>query len=144
MNKTFIFLSIFLLAACNNKNENNSQHFSKPSGSEKHLSEDEINKEAERIADSAANAIDYQAEIEINGEDPKMIEARKILDESTSYVKKGILKEMSNNEVNNKINPLMKKYEALKKDLNPKEVEQLENYRMKEINKVLDLQMQNN
>lgn len=135
MRKTFFLIITILLVSCN-KTDSTKQNST--TNSENELS---VN-EATRVADSVANAIDYLANVEVNGENPKIIEAIKILEEANSYVKKGILKQMDNAEVNSKINPLMKRYEELKKDLSASEIEQLENYRITEINKLIDLQAQ--
>lgn len=142
MKQTIILFSALLLASCNNKTETNS--LDTKTTTEKELSEAEIQREAERVVDSAANAAEYEANVDVNGENPKVAEARKTLDEATSYVKKGIRGEMNNTDVNKKVDPLMKKYENLKKELTKTEVEKLENYRITEMNKVIDLQMQNN
>ena len=138
MKKLILLSTILFLSNCNKKNEN--QIVSKTTSQ----NEDEISQEEiERIVDSAANAADYQAEKEIYGENSKVKEAKNILDEANAIVKKGILKQMSTAEVNKKVNPLMAKYEKILAELSPKEQEQVKNYRIVEINKVIDLQVQN-
>jgi hypothetical protein len=70
-------------------------------------------------------------------------EAFKILDTVNLLVKKGITKELSNDVVNSKINPLMEKYNNLLTKLNKIDSTEVQNYRIQEINKIIDLQIQN-
>jgi len=141
MRKLLLISSLLLLANCEKKNETEKTLETTNSVAEKQPTDEEMMREATRIADSAANAVDYQAEVSVNGENPKVAEAKKILDEANSYVKKGILKEMSNDAVNAKINPLMEKYQKLLSQLHGADKEHVENYRIVEINKVIDLKV---
>ena len=129
------------MANCNQKNENKSETKT-ISQKEEQLSQDEIDREVARVVDSAVNATSYQADAEVYGENPKVKKAKNILDEANGYVKKGIIKQMSTDEVNKKINPLMAKYEKILGELNPKEQEVVKNYRISELNKVVDLQVE--
>ena len=141
MRKLLLISSLLLLANCEKKNETEKTLETTNSVAEKQPTDEEMMREATRIADSAANAVDYQPEVSVNGENPKVAEAKKILDEANSYVKKGILKEMSNDAVNAKINPLMEKYQKLLSQLHDADKEHVENYRIAEINKVIDLKV---
>lgn len=141
MRKLLLISTVLLLANCEKKNETQKTLETTSSATEKQPSEEEMMLEATRIADSAANAIDYEAEISVSGENPKVAKAKKILNEANSYVKKGILKEMSDDAVNAKINPLMEEYQKLLSQLHGADKEHVENYRIAEINKVIDLKV---
>nr|WP_315211650.1 hypothetical protein [uncultured Flavobacterium sp.] len=65
-----------------------------------------------------------------------------ILNEVDMWMKKGMNKEISTSEVNEKINPLMKKYEVILSQLDKKDSLAVQEYRIKQINKMIDLQMQ--
>jgi len=69
-------------------------------------------------------------------------EAINLLDEADSWVKKGVMKEISTAKVNENINPLMKKYEKILSKLNKKDSLAVQEYRIKQINEMIDLQMQ--
>lgn len=65
-----------------------------------------------------------------------------ILNEVDMWMKKGMNKEISTSEVNEKINPLIKKYEVILSQLDKKDSLAVQEYRIKQINKMIDLQMQ--
>lgn len=69
-------------------------------------------------------------------------EAVNLLNEVDGWVKKGVLKEVSTSKVNEKINPLMKKIEDILSKLDKKDSLEVQEYRIKQINKIIDLQMQ--
>lgn len=106
------------------------------------MSEEEINAEALRVTDSAANAADYQAEVTVYGENPKVAEAKKLIDEATEFMNKGIRKEITVQQANAKINPLMEKFEKINAQLSSTEQEHLKNYRIEQAQKSIDLQVQ--
>lgn len=68
-------------------------------------------------------------------------EAIKLLNEADGWVKKGVLKEISTSKVNENINPLMKKYDKILSNLNKQDSLSVQEYRMKQINKMIELQM---
>ena len=68
-------------------------------------------------------------------------EAIKLLNEADGWVKKGVLKEISTSRVNENINPLMKKYDKILSNLNKQDSLSVQEYRMKQINKMIELQM---
>lgn len=69
-------------------------------------------------------------------------EAIRLLNEADGWVKKGVMKEVSTSKVNENINPLMKKFEANLSKLDKKDSLAVQEYRIKQINKMIDLQMQ--
>lgn len=69
-------------------------------------------------------------------------EAIRLLNEADGWVKKGVMKEVSTSKVNENINPLMKKYEEILSKLNKKDSLAAQEYRIKQINEMIDLQMQ--
>nr|WP_314895951.1 hypothetical protein [uncultured Flavobacterium sp.] len=69
-------------------------------------------------------------------------EAINLLNEADGWVKKGVMKEVSTSKVNENINPLMKKYEAILSKLDKKDSLAVQEYRTKQINKMIDLQIQ--
>lgn len=69
-------------------------------------------------------------------------EAIKLLNEADGWVKKGVMKEVSTSKVNENINSLMKKYEEILSKLNKKDSLAVQEYRIKQINKMIDLEMQ--
>jgi hypothetical protein len=69
-------------------------------------------------------------------------EAIKLLNETDGWVKKGVMKEISTSKVNENINPLMKKYDEILAKLDKTDSLAVQEYRVKQINKMIDLQMQ--
>ncbi|AZA83329.1 hypothetical protein C1637_21630 [Chryseobacterium lactis] len=74
----------------------------------------------------------------------KKDEAVIILNNVQSWVKKGVTKELSSTKVNNEINPLMNKYQNLLRKMNKRDSSEVQNYRIKLINELIDLQIQQN
>lgn len=83
-----------------------------------------------------------KSEIKIDSSLIKKKEAIKLLNEIDGWMKKGITKELSTSKVNDKINPLMKKYELKLSELNKKDSISVQEYRLKQINEMINLQMQ--
>lgn len=111
------------------------------------LTDQQLQAEAQRITDSAVNAIDKQVSegsILEKPESKELLIAKNLVDESTSWVKKGILKEVSVKEVNDNINPIMGKVQEINLKLSSKEKEELERYRQMQNSELIDLQVQNN
>ncbi len=69
--------------------------------------------------------------------------AKSIIDQTNSLVKKGILKQMNSSEVNERINPLMMKYDSIITKLSSDEMKEVEIYRTKELNKTIEMQVEN-
>lgn len=69
-------------------------------------------------------------------------EAINLLNEADKWVKKGVMNEVSNSKVNKNIKPLMKKYEEILSKLNKEDSIAVQQYRIIQINKMMDLQMQ--
>lgn len=93
------------------------------------------------------NSIDNSTKIvetKIDSSSIKKQEAIKILDEVNLWMKKGITKELSTKKVNEKINPLMDKYQELLNKMNKKDSAYIQKYRIEQVNKMIDLQMQQN
>jgi len=67
-----------------------------------------------------------------------------ILNNVQSWVKKGVTKELSSTKVNNEINPLMNKYQNLLRKMNRRDSSEIQSYRIKLINELIDLQIQQN
>jgi hypothetical protein len=67
-----------------------------------------------------------------------------ILKEVDEIVRKGVSKELSNKIVNKKIQPLMKEYDYLLSKLNVTDSTEVQKFRISQINKIIDLQMQQN
>jgi hypothetical protein len=57
-------------------------------------------------------------------------------------MKKGITKGLSTSKVNDKINPLMKKYELKLSQLNKEDSLSVQTYRVEQVNEMINLQMQ--
>ncbi len=72
----------------------------------------------------------------------KKQEAINVLNEMDGWVRKGVKNQLSNIEVNKKIKPLAKKYDILLSQLNKKDSIFVQAYKIKQINKMIDLQMQ--
>ncbi|MGO4820948.1 MULTISPECIES: hypothetical protein [unclassified Flavobacterium] len=83
-----------------------------------------------------------KAEIKIDSSLIKKKEAIKLLNEIDGWMKKGVKKELSTSKVNDKINPLMKKFELKLSELNKEDSVSVQDYRIKQINEMINLQMQ--
>ena len=83
-----------------------------------------------------------KSEIKIDSSLIKKKEAIKLLNEIDVWMKKGVTKELSTSKVNENINPLMKKYDKILSKLNKQDSLSVQEYRMKQINKMIELQMQ--
>lgn len=83
-----------------------------------------------------------KSEIKIDSSKIMKQEAIRLLNEADGWVKKGVLKEVSTSKVNENINPLMKKFEEVLSKLDKKDSLAVQEYRIKQINKMIDLQMQ--
>jgi len=68
--------------------------------------------------------------------------AMALLVEANQYVAKGIKKEMSNNKVNEIINPLMERYFILYSKLKPEDTLRVYQFRIDKLNELIDLQME--
>lgn len=73
----------------------------------------------------------------------KKKEAIVILDKVNVLVKKGITNEMTNKKVNEEINPLMDDYFKLLGEMKASDSTEVENYRVKKINEIIDIKVQN-
>lgn len=113
MKTKIILFGIFILSlSCKNENKNS----------------------IEKIAKST--------ELKIDSSSIDKLKAIKILDEINGWMKKGITKELSPKKVNEKINPLMDNYQDLLKKMNEADSISVQKYRIEQINKMIDLQMQ--
>lgn len=74
----------------------------------------------------------------------KKKEAITILNNVNNWMEKAVRKEISKNKVNKEINPLMEKYQKLLKDMNKQDSTEIQDYRIKKINELIDLQIQQN
>lgn len=84
------------------------------------------------------------AEVKIDSSSIKKQEAIKILDEVNKWMEKGVKKTLTSKKVNKQINPLMEKYQQLLKKMNKRDSTSIQNYRVEQINKIIDLQIQQN
>lgn len=134
--KKLLLLALFVsLGSCQEKKETTLQ-------AEATVTEPiDMEKEAARIVDSAANVVDYSADVLENGENPKITKAKHIIDDSTEWVKKGIRNEVSKDEVNKNINALMEDFNAINASLTSYEQDHLEKYRVSKMEEIIDLQM---
>lgn len=82
-----------------------------------------------------------KTEIKIDSSKIMKQEAIRLLNEADGWVKKGVLKEVSTSKVNENINPLMKQYDKTLSKLNKQDSLSVQEYRMKQINKMIELQM---
>lgn len=134
MNKLLSFLAIILLFNCSQKPENKDI-------------DNQASLESEHVKTSLNSdrlVIDNENPENKNlGKIGKIEDAKSIIDETNDLVKKGILKQMNSSEVNEKINPLMMKYDSLISNLSRKEMKELEIYRTQELNKTIKLQVEN-
>ncbi|WP_086980169.1 hypothetical protein [Elizabethkingia miricola] len=65
-----------------------------------------------------------------------------LLNTVDSIMKKAIKKEISPKEVNKQIEPLMKKYEKYLSELSTQDSIEIQKYRIDQINKMIDLQLE--
>lgn len=68
-------------------------------------------------------------------------EAIRLLNETNGWVKKGVLKEVSTSKVNENISPLIEQYDKILSKLNKQDSLSVQEYRVKQINKMIELQM---
>lgn len=106
------------------------------------LSEQELQLAAERAADSAIALIDFEARSQVEGRNPKIDEAKLIIDSATEWMNKAIRKEVSKDAANNRIDPLMKDFEKINNSLSSWEQEHLQEYRIQKAQQSIDLQIQ--
>lgn len=71
-------------------------------------------------------------------------EAMRLLDEVNSTMQKAIKGELSQQATNDEINPKMDKFFKLIKKMSPVDTLDVHNYRVQELNKIIDLQMGQN
>ncbi|SKB35226.1 hypothetical protein SAMN05660866_01040 [Maribacter arcticus] len=69
-------------------------------------------------------------------------EAIQLLDEVNNAVRKGIMGEVSQKATNEEINPKMKEYIQLMTKMSPLDTMDVHNYRVQEINKIIDIQIE--
>ena len=69
-------------------------------------------------------------------------EAINTLNEIDAWMKKGVTKQASVAEVNKVVNPLMEKYTDLMSKLNLSDSTEVHEYRLKQVNEMIDLQME--
>ena len=137
MNKIILISILLVFTSCDKKVETKNLAQLATSKTEKVEAEDKVNNQ---VADNSLGSVDLQAS---TARDNKVQQAKELIDEVNSIVKKGILKQLNISEVNDKINPLMNKYENLIGKLSPQEKKEVEEYRMLEMSKVVDLQVEN-
>ena len=137
MGKIFILFAVgaFLVACEKSKSTTADQ------AKRVHL-ENQTEDEARRVADSVINAIDYAADVDTYGENPKVKEAKQLIDESTLWMEKGIRKEISVEESNKHINSIMEKFQKLNSSLSGPEQQHVKQYRIEKAQKAIDLQIQ--
>lgn len=82
-----------------------------------------------------------QTETVIDSSAIKKKEIILLLNEVDEWMKKGVTNELSSSKVNDKINPLMKEFELKLSKLNKKDSLYVQEYRIKQINKMIELQM---
>jgi hypothetical protein len=83
-------------------------------------------------------------EINVDSSTFKKQEAIKLLNEVDIWMKKGVMKELSPSIVNEKVTPLMMKYQKILAELNKEDSISVQQYRIEQINKMIDLQIQQN
>ena len=77
--------------------------------------------------------------------DSMQVEAAKVLlDSSNAYVARGVKKEWTKAQVNEKVNPTMEKFWVIYKKLKPADTLKVYEYRLDGINELIDLQMKQN
>jgi hypothetical protein len=89
-----------------------------------------------------SKVMDISDEINIDSSKIKKQEAIVLLNEIYGWMKKGITKGLSTSKVNDKINPLMKKYELKLSQLNKEDSLSVQTYRVEQVNEMINLQMQ--
>jgi hypothetical protein len=89
-----------------------------------------------------SKVMDISDEINIDWSKIKKQEAIVLLNEIYGWMKKGITKGLSTSKVNDKINPLMKKYELKLSQLNKEDSLSVQTYRVEQVNEMINLQMQ--
>lgn len=67
--------------------------------------------------------------------------AKALLNDANYWVEKGIKQTVPPSEVNAKLKPIMAKYDAVYKSLDPQDTLEVHNYRIEEVNKMIELQM---
>lgn len=82
-----------------------------------------------------------KTETVIDSSEIKKKEIILLLNEVDGWMKKGVTNELSSSKVNEKINPLMKEFEIKLSKLNKKDSVYVQEYRIKQINKMIELQM---
>lgn len=74
----------------------------------------------------------------------RITEAKAILNNANSWMEKAIKKEISKERANKEIIPLMDMYQKLLKKMNKQDSTEIQNYRIKKVNELIELQIQNN
>ncbi|MCT2560351.1 hypothetical protein [Chryseobacterium herbae] len=77
----------------------------------------------------------------IDSSDLNKKEAVIILNEVQGWMEKGVSKKLSPSKVNEKINPLMDKYQNLLKNMNKHDSMEIQDYRIMLINKLIDFKI---
>ncbi|OCA72491.1 hypothetical protein BBI01_10240 [Chryseobacterium artocarpi] len=89
-----------------------------------------------------ANGAKTEIPVKVDSSKMRKKEAVVVLDEVQHWMKKGVTKKLSTNKVNKEINPLMEKYQKLLEKMNKQDSTEIQNYRVKLINELIDLQIQ--
>jgi site-specific recombinase len=93
---------------------------------------------------SKENNIQKENITKIDSSNIRKNEAKIILNKANSWMEKAVKKEISKAKANKEINPLMEKYQELLKRMNKQDSSEIQNYRIRKINELINLQIQNN
>lgn len=93
---------------------------------------------------SPNNRVVTKTDVKVDSGKIRMNEAKALLDNVNTWMEKGITKSVSKEKVNKEINPLMEKYQDILKKMNKEDSTEIQNYRLRKINEIIDLQMQQN
>ncbi|MCF2219289.1 hypothetical protein H9Q08_08225 [Chryseobacterium sp. PS-8] len=90
------------------------------------------------------NKVITKTDLKVDSSKIRMNEAKALLDNVNTWMEKGIKKSISKKKVNEEINPLMEKYQDILKKMNKEDSTEIQNYRLRKVNELIDLQMQQN
>jgi hypothetical protein len=88
------------------------------------------------------NNVKTEITVKIDSSIIRKKEAIAILNQVQGWMEKGVTKKLSVSKVNKKINPLMDKYQNFLKKMNKQDSTEVQNYRIKLVNELIDLQLQ--
>lgn len=139
MKKLFAFpVFIILFTSCEKKSANNDTIKESLSEQSKIESPD---KDVEDHVRKLADSIDYAAQVSMDGENPKVTKAKKLIDESTDLVLQSINGNSAASATNKKVESIMADYEILFSNLSTLEQKHVQEYRETKAKQVIDAQV---